>query len=483
MDVLLRIGGDMNLHAVPWLELGLISPVLGAALAARCRDARAGWRIAFSSSGAAFACSLLAWAGHIALAARGEPSPPGVIDRLSGVRIFGLDEMTGPLLPFVALLHLLIVAGTTGGKAARLSFGSLLALESVNLAAFAAIHPQVLAGLLALGTVVPVFELSSRGRSIRLYSAHMGIFLLLLGLGLGVGHREGYATTLAWVPLTVAVLIRCGIAPFHLWIGDLFSRGAFGTAILVVTPMTGVLAAVRLLVPVCPDAALEPLGALSLVTAVYAAGLAVVQVEVRRFMACLCIGNTALVLTGISLGSEIGVTAALGLWISAGIALTGAAFALRAAESRIGVITLVEFRGLYSRAPALAVCFLSAGLATVGFPGTLGLLPLEVLIERAVAANILIGPAIAIAIALNGFAILRAYAIVFTGRPHASVIPLSVTQRERFTVLALALLVFVGGVLPQPLLDSRQEAARALIEQRARHSPATPIPVPRDPDR
>jgi NADH-quinone oxidoreductase subunit M len=225
---------------------------------------------------------------------------------------------------------------------------------------------------------------------------------------------------------------------------------------------------------------LESLGVLALVTAIYAAGLAVVQTEVRRFIACLCIGNTALVLTGVSLGSAIGVTAALTLWMSAGITLTGAAFALRAAESRIGSLSFVEFRGLYDRAPALAVCFLIAGLGTVGFPGTLGFLPLEVLVERAVSENPAVGVGIVIAIAVNGFAVLRAYALVFTGSRHTSAIPLGVTQRERFTVLAFALLILGGSLLPQSLFDSRQKAARALLEQRTRHAPVHPIPTPLD---
>ena len=186
--------------------------------------------------------------------------------------------------------------------------------------------------------------------------------------------------------------------------------------------MTGVLAAVRLFVPVCPAAALEAVGVISLVTAIYTAALAVVQTDARRFIASLCIGNTALVLTGISLGTEIGMTAALTLWISGGITLTGTAFALRAAESRIGEIKFVEFLGLYERAPALAVCFLIAGLGVVGFPGTIGFLPLEVLIERAMAVSPVMGAGMVITIALNGFAVVRAYALVFTGTRHSSAI-------------------------------------------------------------
>jgi NADH-quinone oxidoreductase subunit M len=482
-DLILRIDPEMSLYAVPWLELALIAPVLGSVLAARCRDPRSAWRIAFSSSAATFACAALASIGHVGQIAPGGLSHNDVIYRILGGRVVGLDDVNAALVPFVALIHLVIIAGTTGGKATHLSFGGLLALEAVHVATFAAIHLQVLAALLALGTVVPFLELSSRGQSTRLYSIHLGLFVSLLAIGMGVGLRDGFATPLAWIPLALAILMRCGIVPFQLWVGDLFARGTFGTAVLVVTPMTGVLAAVRLLVPFCPAATLEVVSMLGTATALYAAGLAVVQMQARRFVACLCVGNTAMVLTGISLSSEIAVTAALGLWVSVGIALTGAAFALRAAESRIGAIALVEFRGLYDRAPALAVCFLFAGLATVGFPGTLGFLPLEALVEHATTASPLPGVGIAVTIALNGFAILRVYALVFTGRPHDSPIPLGVTLRERFTVLALALLVLGGGLVPQTLFDLQQRAARSLIEDRALHSSDSMLPLPPNPER
>ena len=203
----------MSLFEIPWLELALVAPIVGAVLAWHCRDSRAGWRIAFSFSSAALICSVLAWAGHWAGVAPGGVTPNDVVYRIVGGRIVGLDDINAPLVPFVALLHLLIVAGTTGGKAARLSFAGVLAFEAIHLATFAAIHLQVFAGLLALATLVPFLELSAHRRPTRLYAMHMGLFVSFLAIGMAVAHRDGFTTPLAWVPLTMAILIRCGVAP------------------------------------------------------------------------------------------------------------------------------------------------------------------------------------------------------------------------------------------------------------------------------
>ena len=63
---------------------------------------------------------------------------------------------------------------------------------------------------------------------------------------------------------------------------------------------------------------------------------------------------------------------------------------LRALEARYGRLSLDGFHGLYQHSPALAVGFLLTGLASVGFPGTLGFVSTELLVDGAVEANLLV---------------------------------------------------------------------------------------------
>jgi NADH-quinone oxidoreductase subunit M len=53
---------------------------------------------------------------------------------------------------------------------------------------------------------------------------------------------------------------------------------------------------------------------------------------------------------------------------------------LRALEAHFGRLSLAEFHGLYEQVPALAVCFVMTGLASVGFRGTLGFVSAELLV-------------------------------------------------------------------------------------------------------
>src|SRR5262249_2178901 len=151
--------------------------------------------------------------------------------------------------------------------------------------------------------IPPYVELRNRRRPTRLYVLHMVLFvgLLLLGWAFLDPDRHRQQTDWATVALLAAILIRCGVVPAHCWIIDWFENASFGNALLFVAPLAGVYAAVRLVLPVAPDWALTNIGLFSLATAVYAAGMAVVQNDVRRFFAYLFVSHASLALVGLEL--------------------------------------------------------------------------------------------------------------------------------------------------------------------------------------
>jgi NADH-quinone oxidoreductase subunit M len=325
----------------------------------------------------------------------------------------------------------------------------------------------LLLGLLALGAVPGYVELLNRRKPTRVYLLHMALFVGLLALGWAFYPRGGLMrTTWAAVPLLAAILIRCGGVPTHCWLTDWFEHASLGNALLFVTPLTGVYAAVRLALPVAPDWALQGLGLASLLTAVYAAGMATVQHEARRFFAYLFLSHASLVLVGLGLHTPVSLTGALALWAAVALALHGFGLTLRALEARFGRLSLAEFHGLYEQSPALAMCFLLTGLASVGFPGTLGFVAAELLVDGAAEASPYVALAVALAGALNGIAVLRVYFLLFTGARHASSVRLRVGPRERLAILTLAALILGGGLFPQPGVLSRHRAALDVLRVR-----------------
>lgn len=453
----------------PWLETSVLVPLIGALWVRLVGDPRKTVRhaVVICSITLALTCGELLdflWVGSFE--ARDHwPFLHWLFHR----EIFIVDELSAFLLPLGALIYLVTVLSTLQTKAPRFNLFWTLISESILLATFSCRGSWTLIVLLAAATIPPLLELRQRGRCTRIYVIHMSVFVVLLVFGWALLGWTGTTTTVALVPgalLTAAALLRSGIAPLHLWMTDLFEKATFGTAILFTTPLTGAYAVMRLVLPIAPDWALQSIAVLSLITAVYAGGMALVQREARRMFCYLMLSQASLVLVGLELVTPIGLTGALCLWLSVGLSLTGFGITLRCIEARISRISLADFHGLYRQMPSLARFFLLTGLASIGFPATIGFVGMELLIEGAVEVYPLVGTMVAIAAALNGIAVVMAYFRVFTGHSNPTLIPMHARNSEKIAVLMLSLLIIGGGLVPQPGVASRYHAAKELTHQR-----------------
>jgi NADH-quinone oxidoreductase subunit M len=468
----------MNVIPPPvlWLEMAIVVALVGALVVSRFRDPLRAYRFGVVFNGIVLGCAVLSCLGFYLSRASGLESGPNFQRDLFGRQFLDIDELNAPLIPVGALLHFLTALATGRTKMRRFSSSWSLGAQAIRLATFSCTVPWVLIGLLAAGTVPGYLELINRGKPTQVYLVHMALFVGLLVLGWAfVDPTGGRHAQTAWatVPLLVAILIRCGTVPAHCWVTDWFEHASFGNALLFVTPLTGVYAAVRLVLPIAPDWVLQSIGVFSLVTALYAAAMSVAQQEVRRFFAYLFLSHASLVLVGLELHTAISLTGALALWISVALSLGGFGLTLRALEARFGRLSLTKYHGLYDHSPALAICFLLTGLASVGFPGTLGFVATELLVEGAVEASPYVGLAVALTAAINGIAVVQRYFTLFTGTRHASTVRLNLGPREQFAVLTLAALILGGGLFPQPGIVSRYRAAIEVLRSRHDREPGS----------
>ncbi len=453
----------------PWLELAILIPLLGAAWILFVHDSEVARKRSIAICGVALALSLGEWVDFHFLHTFEAHDHWDIIELIFNQDIFVIDELSAPLLPLAALIYLMTALSTLSAKIHRFSFGWMLISESLLLATLSCREPWVIITLLSLATIPPWIEIRSRNRSTRVYTLHMGLFVLLMVSGWLLADNSGPRPTLsvlAGALLTAGALLRTGIVPVHCWMTDLFEKATFGTALLYVTPIMGAYAIMRLVLPFAPDWALQSIAIMSLITAVYAAGMALVQTDTRRFFCYLFLSHSSLVLVGMELVTPIGLTGALLVWLSVGLSLSGFGLTLRSIEARTGRLRLTDYHGLYEHTPTLAALFLLTGLASIGFPGTIGFVGSELLVEGAVAVYPFVGTAVVIAAALNGIAILQAYFRLFTGTRHPSSVSLRVRAPERFAVLVLTGLIIGGGLYPQPGVASRYHAAMALIRSR-----------------
>ncbi len=458
----------LGLH-LPWLELAIVAPLVGMLLVWRAHTPDQARMRAVIAAGVSLFLTVGAWEDFGTLHTFAAHDRWDHLSQWLGDDMVVIDELSAPLLPLAGLLFFATMLATLRTKVRRFPFGWTLLSQSLVLAMLSTREPWWLISLVTAQALPPFWELRSRGSPSRAFVLHMGLFAALLVAGWSIHLAAGESAVVAAIGIglvAVAVLVRNGVIPFHCWMTDLFENATLGTSLLYVTPMAGAYVLMRLVLPSASRELLSVIALVSLVTAVYAAGMALVQRETRRFFCYLFLSHSSLVLVGLETLSPIGLTGGLCVWLSVGLTLAGFGLTLRAVESRTGRISLADYHGLYDHMPTLAVFFLLTGLASVGFPGTVGFIASELLVEGAMQSYPYVGALVVLAAALNGIAVLHAFFRLFTGTEHTASVTLKAKWPERVAVLAFSLLILGGGLVPQPGVRSRYHAASELLSRR-----------------
>jgi NADH-quinone oxidoreductase subunit M len=401
-----------------------------------------------------------------------------VLSRLTeGEAIVRIDALSSVLLPFAAALWLLTVAVTPRASLDRIGLRRTALATLITLASFLTESGVILLLLSAASVWTFLSALSDRAhqKQRRVVLAYLGVSTLIFGAGIalligpGVGHAK-LQTAGMWL-IVIAALVRKGIVPFHAWVPEVFEHGSLGPAILFNAPQVGAYMTVVLIVPRATPEMLRVIALLALGTAVYGAALALVQTSARRACGYLFMSQSALVMAGLDCTSAGALAGGLLVWLSAGLAFAGLARCVLVLEARRGRLDLTTYHGGYERMPLLAISFLCMGLACTGFPGTLGFVGQELLVNGAVDAFPVMGFAVVVASALTGIAVARMYFSLFCGRPPApshSGVRFGLARREAWTFVTLVIALIVLGIVPRPLVDSRFAASDDIL--RLRHA-------------
>jgi NADH-quinone oxidoreductase subunit M len=449
----------IGLH-FPFLETTLLVPLVGCLFLLGKQTREAIRKKSLWIAGFTLVCSIATWLDFATLHVFEAHDDWSLVQWVLGKEILIVDEFSAPLLPLTALIFLFTLTATVGHKVSTFSYLGAILSEAISLAVLSTKDPVwVVALLFLLG--VPVFsELGNRKQTTRVFAIHHMVFTVgaMVGVML-IESKNSTWITIGLVCLTVSIGLRCGLIPFSVAIRDLLQRGSFGSSLLYLLPMMGPYAAVRLLLPVAPEWVFTVIEWWAMATAIYAAGMALVQVDGRSFFGYLLLSHVSLVMVGLDVATPIALTGALSLWLSVGIAMTGYGIVLRCVEARIGRLRFDRYYGLYEHMPTFAWFYLLSGLASVGFPCTIGFIASELLIEGAVDATPVLGMGVVLTMALQGIAIMSSYFRIFTGTRHISSVSLSILPEERMAMIALTFLILGAGVLPQAGVGTRYRAA------------------------
>lgn len=331
----------------------------------------------------------------------------------------------------------------------------ILTLLAIALAFVATQEPMILGVLWLLSPLVAWSELQERfpgpgpARVFAIYQVpSIGLFLSAAGF-----HQAGWLAA-SGITAALAIGIREAVIPAHSWFPRFVEKAPMGLVVAFVAPQLGVYAHIQMLGQGLPDEVAHAVAITGATTALLAAALGVVQTSARRALAYLMMSQTGLVAFGIEGNSEVAFAGSLLAWQVLAVATSGFAMTVSSLEARRGSLSLAGHTGCFARTPRMAAGFMMMGLASVGFPMTLGFVAEDLLVQGSVdefpmLALVLIG-----ATALNGMNVMRAFFRLFSGRRvHSG--ERDLTPREAWALSIVLLTLLLGGVAPG-LLTSRE---------------------------
>jgi NADH-quinone oxidoreductase subunit M len=422
--------------------------------------------------------SLLASLTITLLWSRSDGTPLAFGDRLGGGAVVFIDGITAVLLPYVALVELVILLVAPRRAVEPSAVTRMLLGAAATCAVFLTTHPLLLIVLWCVTALLtwisvrgtPGGTVAARVFAIAMVTAVccMAVGTVLLVVDPPWGAAAGWVGTAGGWLVAIAVMLRKGIFPFHSWYPALFSGATMSTALAATMPQVASYTAVRLLIghvdhPEGVAAELVVLSQMALVTAVYGAALAIVQRDLRGLIGTLAMSQSAMVLAGLAGTLPMELNGAFCVWISSGLALTGIGLVAWALESRAGVIRLDTPQGRFWDAPELAAFFLLFGLAGIGLPGTLSFVADDLIVSGSLDEQIHAGLLVILSTVLCGIAVMRGWFWVFGGPVEPDGPRHAILRRERVALTILLAALFVLGLWPGPLVRALDRATGRLL--------------------
>jgi multicomponent Na+:H+ antiporter subunit D len=467
------------------MSLLILAPLFGAALTMLTPGRTLAWIVAA-------ACAAVAASAAIRVSIGALLADSGIAPDADGVALFAAPLVAVNMLiavlaagrlhrradgragPFVLALILAVGGGWTGALFSRSLVEMFLAIEAASIACV---------GLAALSGER---ERGALNGALRMLSASgLGGAILLLGVGMverGAGVTGIHGLPLAQIAapdmcllgvtlIIVALALKAGLAPLHVWVGPMFGRGG-DLAPLVIGAVNAV-GAVAVLMRVAASALQAPaigagvaavLAALGGASIIIGSLQAVGATNVRRLCAYCIAAQGGGVLVAAALGSIAGFSAAL-LQLFALAAMAAAMFSACAVAPGEGPRSMSAIDGMASRAPLASAALALSALSAMGAPLTVGFLGRWRLMEAGIGAGWWWIAAAAVAASLAGvFYGGRLIERVYLRR--AAVAASEKPDLWRFSLapgLAASVVAIAVAISPQALVASAAAAAHIVM--------------------
>jgi len=411
----------------------------------------------------------------------------------------GLDGM-GFLLTFLtALSYPLILASTykTQFKDSNAFFALMLLSQAGIMGVFVATDALLFYFFWELA-LIPVYFLCSRWGGERRIKAtfkffvytFLGSLLMLVGIMYVYQHTpsitvnsthsfslnafynasltSGEQSWLFWL-FFLAFAVKIPIFPLHTWQPDVYEQSNYPAVMVLSAIMVkmGVFGMLRWLLPVFPDA-VEKFGSLVMIFAVigiiYASAIALVQNDLKLFVAWTSIAHLGLMAAAIFAANSISLEGVMLEMFNHGINILGLWIVVDIIEEKTGIRKISEISGLAAKSPMLAIFLLIIALANIALPLTNSFISEFLMLNGLFNFSKWFAVFAALGIILSAVYMLTVVQKTFYGKANLVVEKAGkLSFGQTTTLLIIVISIIILGIYPEPIIHLTQSSVTDLL--------------------
>jgi len=286
-----------------------------------------------------------------------------------------------------------------------------------------------------------------------------------------------YATQnwLFWL-FFVAFAIKMPIFPLHTWQPDTYEQSPTAVTMVLSGVMVkmGVFGILRWVIPVVPSGLWawgDTVSSLAVIGMIYASLIALVQDDLKRFVAYSSIAHMGLMCLAIFATTNSGLQGVMIQMFNHGINIIGLWIVVNQIEQQFGTRRMSELGGLAQKAPALSILLVVIALANVALPLTNAfvgefMMFNGIFTSTATKYNVPLTVAAGVSIILSAWYTLNMIQKVFFGNTNDLTISAKdVGPGGKFALVVLVILIVVIGVYPSLMLNITKSTSEFILSR------------------
>ncbi len=279
------------------------------------------------------------------------------------------------------------------------------------------------------------------------------------------------AQTLIFFAFFASFAVKVPMWPVHTWLPDAHVEAPTGGSVVLaaITLKIGAYGFLRFNLPIAPDASQALSGfmiALSLIAVIYIGLVALAQSDMKKLVAYSSISHMGFVTLGFFIFNTQGVEGGLVQMISHGFISAAMFLSIGVLYDRVHSREISAYGGVVNTMPKFAFFAVFFAMANCGLPGTSGFVGEFMVILGAMKANFWFAFAAATTLILGAaYTLWMVKRVIFGEIANENVRTLvDLNAREMVMLTALALLVLLMGVYPQPFTEVMHVSVDALLK-------------------